>query len=203
MKIINLLLFLLGVNVTFAQVKLTKLAITAIPKNIKYNGQVKNAVQWIDSLGNNIVITTETGVTQSKNVPDSRDAALYALHYVAQADSFKLIWKMQDYIRECDVDVEATYIKNSFAVTDLDKNGKAEVWLLYKLGCRGGVDPEEMKIMMYEGEKKYAVRGRNKIKVSETDYEGGEYSFDEAFKKSPESFQKYAKQLWEKNKMQN
>ncbi len=203
MKLILLVIFVLIANIAFTQIKVTRLTATTIPKKIAYVGQIKNAVQWTDSTGQHIVITTETGVTPSKSVPRYRDAALYAFHYVETGDSLKLIWKMQDYIKECDVDVEVTYIKNSFAVTDLDKNGKAEIWLLYKLGCRGGVDPEDMKMMMYEGEKKYAIRGSTKIKFSETDFEGGEYKLDEAFKKAPEAFQKYAKQLWEKNKMQN
>lgn len=203
MKVINLLPFLLIANISFAQLNVTKLPATSIPKYIKFIGQVKNAVQWTDSLGKHIVITTETGITPSKTAEDSRDAALYAFHYLSNGDSLKLIWKFQDFIRECPVDIEATYIKNTFAVTDLNKNGKAEVWLMYKTGCRGDVSPSEMKIIMYEGEKKYAVRGRNKTRISETDFEGGEYHFDEAFKKSSEVFQQYAKQLWEKNKMQN
>ena len=40
-----------------------------------------------------------------------------------------------------------------------------------------------MKIIMYQDNKKFAVRGTTKVKVSATDYMGGEYSFDEAFEK--------------------
>jgi hypothetical protein len=203
MKVVASFILFFITSSSFAQMKVTKLAVTAIPKNIKYAGKVRDAVQWVDSLGNNIVITTETGETKSKVEPDSRDAALYALHYITQADSMKLIWKFQDYVKDCPVDIEANYIANTFAITDLNKNGKAEIWLMYKTSCRGDVSPSDMKIMMYEGDKKYAVRGRNKIKISETDFEGGEYKLDEAFKNSPDVFQKYAKQLWEKNKIQN
>ena len=150
MKPIHLSALLMLINTSFAQVKLAKLTAATIPKNMAYVGQLKNAVQWTDSLRKNIVITTETGITPSRNVPDSRDAALYAWHYVTQGDSMKLIWKFQDYVRECPVDVEANFVSNTFAVTDVNNNGKAEIWLLYKINCQGDVGPGDMKLMMKE-----------------------------------------------------
>jgi hypothetical protein len=54
---------------------------------------------------------------------------------------------------------------------------------------------------MYQGQQKFAMRGRNKVKVSETQYEGGEYLLDKAFTSGPKSFTQYAKKLWSKNIM--
>ena len=90
----------------------------------------------------------------------------------------------------------------SFAVTDLNKDGKAEVWLMYTTACTGDVSPPDMKIIMHEGVKKYAVRGTKKVKVSNKDFEGGKYTFDEAFKTGPEAFRQYAADMWKKNLMQ-
>ncbi|QEC61443.1 hypothetical protein FRZ54_02205 [Mucilaginibacter ginsenosidivorans] len=56
-----------------------------------------------------------------------------------------------------------------------------------------------MKIIMHEGNKKYAVRGTSKIKISDKDYSGGEYTMDEALKTGPPVFKQYALLLWEKN----
>ncbi|MEO6734563.1 MAG: hypothetical protein ABIN01_25305 [Ferruginibacter sp.] len=202
MKLIRLVVFLLAAYSSFSQIKLNKLNTNSIPKGIKYIGQIKNAVQWMDSLGNNIVITTETGEIATNSKDESRDAALYALHYVVNGDSLNLICKLYDFVKECPVDIKASYIKNTFAVTDLNKNGKAEVWLMYKTVCHGDVSPSNMKIIMFEAGKKHAVRGTNKVKVSEKDFMGGEYNFDEAFKKAPEVFRQYANQLWAKNIME-
>ncbi|RFZ82290.1 hypothetical protein DYU05_16890 [Mucilaginibacter terrenus] len=74
---------------------------------------------------------------------------------------------------------------------------------MYKTACRGDVSPSDMKIIMYEGGKKYAVRGTNKIKVGEKIYEGGAYTTDEAFKTGPLVFAKYAATLWKKNLLSN
>ncbi len=43
------------------------------------------------------------------------------------------------------------------------------------------------------------MRGTNKVKVSEKDYMGGEYKFDDTLKKAPQVFRQYAEQLWKKN----
>ena len=114
----------------------------------------------------------------------------------------KLTWRVQDFVKDCELDLKANFIKNSFAVTDLDKNGKAEVWIMYETICTGDISPSTMKIIMYEDEKKYAIRGKRKAKISATEYIGGEYTFDEAFKKAPKVFRQYAINLWKTNIMQ-
>jgi hypothetical protein len=204
MKAIFILLLVVVSEPCFAQIKVTQLDKKSIPGSIAYAGQLVNAVRWTDSSGAHMVITTETGETQSKQAPDDgyRDAALYAYHYLVKGDSIKLTWKVYDFIKDCPADLKANYIKNTFAVTDLNKDGRAEVWLMYKMVCHGDVSPSDMKIIMYEESKKYAARGTNKVKVSEKEYLGGDYKFDEAFKKAPGVFRQYAAQLWKKNIME-
>lgn len=203
--LLQFIVFTFIIQPIFAQFKVTRLEKGSIPKNIHYNGHIINAVRWTDLSGDHMVITTETGETQSKGqgLDDTyRDAALYAYHYILQADSFKLTWKVFDFVKECPVDLKANYIRNTFAVTDLNKDGKTEVWMMYKTVCHGDVSPSEMKIIMYEDNKKYAVRGTNKVKVSDKEFMGGQYTFDEAFKKGPDVFREYAIQLWKKNVME-
>jgi len=201
MKLFLLELLVIFSSVCMAQPAVIKLDNRSIPKAIKYTGHIINAVRWTDSLGDNIVLTTETGETKSKSIPDDdyRDAALYAYHYMVQGDSLKLTWKVYDFTKDCPVDIRANFIANTFAITDLNKDGKAEVWLMYRTVCHGDVSPSNMKIIMYEDNKKFAIRGSNRVEVSGTESVGGQYSFDEAFKKAPEVFRHYATQLWKKN----
>jgi len=205
MKLFSLSVFLITTQVSFAQIKVTKLDKKAIPATIKYTGHIINAVKYTDSEGQHLVITTETGIAATKNSDsgDGRDAALYAYSYtIGSNNQFKLSWQTYDFIKDCPVDLEAQYVPNSFAVTDLNKDGKAETWLMYTTVCHGDVSPSDMKIIMHEGIKKYAVRGTKKVKVSDKDFEGGKYTFDEAFKTGPEAFKQYAVDLWKKNLMQ-
>ena len=133
---------------------------------------------------------------------DGGGAKLFAHCY--SLDNNQQVWKVYDYIKDCPVDIVTEFMKNSLAVTDLDKNGIAEVWATYKMGCQGGVDPLNMKIIMYEGQKKFAIRGESRVQYGTNDnnkpmYAGGIYTFDKVFKEGPEVFREYADKLWKKN----
>jgi hypothetical protein len=161
MRTLFLLALLLCGHPALAQFNVVKLDKNTLPAGLKYVGQVANAVQWTDALGENIVIITETGEKPGMS-GDSRDAELYAYHYLLRGDSRTLTWKLFDYVKGCPVDIKASFIRSGFAVTDLDKDNIAEVWLMYNTACRGDVSPANMKVIVYEGVRKYAMRGRNK-----------------------------------------
>lgn len=203
MKTLKLLALVLISQSSFAQIKVTKLTKADIPVSIKYIGHIIDAAKFTDADGEHIVFTTETGgvKTKAKN-SEGHDADLYAYCYKAVAGTLVLAWQVHDFEKDCEFDILVKFIPNTFAVTDLNNDGKAEVWLMYKTNCTSDVSPFTMKIIMYEGSKKFAARGSAKIKVSAEDYLGGEYSFDDAFKTGPEVFRNYATALWEKNLMQ-
>ncbi|MCR8559665.1 hypothetical protein KXD93_18560 [Mucilaginibacter sp. BJC16-A38] len=194
-------LLFISYNVT-AQITIVKLDKNTLPKLIKYTGHVIDAVKFIDGDGEHLLITTETGITKSKGDEDFRSAALYAYHYKVNGSEFKLTWQTYDFVNDCPVDLEASYVPNTFAITDLNKDGKAEIWLMYRTVCHGDVSPGEMKVIMHEADKKYAMRGTSKAKISATDYMGGKYTFDPAFISGPEPFRQYAERLWKKNLME-
>ena len=200
MKFGSLLIFFLLSQLTFAQIKVIKLEKNAIPKSINYLGKIIDAVKYSDTEGEQIVITTQTGLIDTKD--GNRSADLYAYHYLVSGDSFKLTWQLHDFVKDCPVDITASFIPNTFKITDLDKDGKAEVWLMYKTVCHGDVSPSEMKVIMHEGNKKFAMRGTNKVKVSDNKYDGGQYTFDETFKSGSELLRRFAGQLWKTNLME-
>jgi hypothetical protein len=197
MRITGLLFLLIVTPACFAQIRLTKLDKSAIPKNIQYTGKIVHAVRWTDTTGDNVVVLTATDKTPSKN-GDGSDGALYAYHYLVTGDSIKQIWRVYDYVKECSVDMFLYFIDKAFAVTDLNKDGKAEVWMMYKVSCQGDVSPIPMKIIMYQGNKKFSVRGTTRV----TGYMGGEFTFDGAFKNAPAAFRQYAEKLWAQHKVE-
>lgn len=199
MRSLFLLALLLGCGSAFAQFRIVKLEKESLPAGLHYEGRIVDAVQWADAIGDNIVIITETGEKRSVSGEEGRDAELYAYHYTTRGDARTLMWKLYDFVKGCPVDIKANFIRSSFAITDLDKDNIAEVWLMYNTACRGDVSPANMKIIAYEGGKKYAMRGRNRMRVSEKETEGGEYVFDKNFEKAHESFKQYALMLWKKN----
>lgn len=195
-----LALTLSGMSHAQNELKPVKLLAAKLPAGIKYSGKIKEAVRYTDSLGDNIVVTTETGETPSKSAPnEARDAALFAYRYEMNGESVKLAWRVYDFIENCPLDIEANFVENTFKVTDLNKNGVAEVWLMYTTVCHGDVSPSTMKVIMYEGTQKFAMRGRNKVRITETSYDGGEYTFDLVFSNGPKEFRDYALNLWNSN----
>lgn len=189
--------------IVHGQINVTKLDRAKLTKGIHVQGEIENAVRFKDNSGDNIVITTETGHYPSKaeKEEDFNDAELFAYHFLAHGDTIKQTWKVYDFVKGCPFDIETEFVKNTFEVTDLDKDGIAEVWLMYKTSCRSDVSSSDMKIIVYEGPQKFAMRGRNKVKISDTKFEGGEYTFDKVFTDGPALFRDFAKKLWDKNIM--
>ena len=93
------------------------------------------------------------------------------------------------------------FFKNSLQVTDLNNDGFGEVWLMYKTACRSDVSSSDMKIIMYQKQQKFAMRGQNKVQVSEKEFSGGDYKFDKGFTDGPNEFRVFAKSMWDKNLM--
>lgn len=189
------------------EINVKNIDISSLPNNLNYKGKITNSVRWKDKMGDNIVITTESGIYKSSVKIDGMDeevgdnAEVSAYHFLIQNESPIQLWKMNDYEKDCMFDVEANFVENAFEVTDLNNNGIAETWLMYITACRSDVSPENMKIIMYEGQQKYAMRGNTKVRTSENEYIGGDFIFDEAFLNSPEIFRTHAKTKW-KNQLQ-
>jgi len=203
MKVFSAVLFVLLGHIAIAQLKVTKLTKSDVPASIHYIGHIIEAVKYTDNSGDHMVITTETGEVKTKaKDSEGRDADLWAYSYKITNGVYTLDWQVHDFEKDCEFDILVKFIPNTFAVTDLNNDGKAEVWLMYKTNCTSDVSPFTMKIIMYEGSKKFAARGTAQIRISATDYDGGKYSFDDAFKTGPEVFRNYAAALWEKNLMQ-
>ncbi len=200
MKILSLALLTVFVQSTFAQIKTFPIDKKKIPQSIRYSGHVVNAVEYMDVDGQHLMITTETGNVDVKDEYGTaqQKADVFAYNYIIKENQHALSWQMHDFTIECQVDTKANYIPNTFAVTDLNNDGKAEVWLMYVTSCRGDVSPSSMKIIMHEGNKKYAIRGESKVKVSEKEFDGGRYTMDDSFKAAPDVFKQYAIQLWKK-----
>lgn len=197
MKSLRVILILIFSQPSFGQIKVTSIDKTQFPSKLQYNGKIIHSARWTDATGDNIVLLTKTAITKSKNpLNEGSDGSLYAYHYLITGDTIRLTWKVYDFVKDCDVDMFLNYLDNTFAVTDLNKDGKAEVWLMYKVSCQGDVSPVPMTLIMYQDNQKYAVRGTTRVQVSANEFMGGEFAFDESFKNGPEEFRKYAEKRW-------
>ncbi len=212
-SIYKYLLFVLAVFISLrvlgqAQISIQQLDLNKLPKGVECEGKIKMAVRWVDKLGDNIVLLTETGIYQSakfKHENEGGDAELFAYHFIVNNKAVQT-WSVYDFIADCPVDIEAQFVKNAFQVTDLNDDGVGEVWIMYKTSCRGDVSPSDMKIIMYQGQQKFAMRGQDKVfagtdERGKREYIGGDYKYDKAFADGPQSFLDFAKKMWIQNRM--
>ena len=160
---------------------------------IKYSGKIVADAMWNDKNGENMVIITETPVLEQSGYKE-----LFGYHYINNNGETKLLWMIHDYIDECPVDITLKYIDNSLTITDLNNNGIAESSFLYRMSCKGDVSPDDMKLLMHEGETKYAIRGQMKLTIKGEGTYGGEMKIDPSFDKAPKEFLDYAKDRWNK-----
>ncbi|OZI07644.1 hypothetical protein BWI93_13570 [Siphonobacter sp. BAB-5385] len=182
---ISLFLFILSVQqVALAQVQSKGIAPSALPAGLLYKGKPLQVLQFHDQTGDYVALTTET---------TTREDEAHIAAYMFGANGSKL-WQLNDGIADCPLDRVAVFVPGSFKVTDLNKNGKAEVWVAYRIGCRGDVSPSELKIIMHEGTTKYAMRGVGKLKVGNALQPDGGTMTSNGFRKS--AFNTHAEQLW-------
>lgn len=178
-----------------------------IPSDIKYKGKIIGGAKWKDANGENVLIVTETEIQNGKDKEgnDAISKELFAYNYTIKSDGSTVLWQINDFVKDCPLDLALNLNPNSITVTDLNENGIAETTFLYRMSCKGDVSPDDLKLMMHEGKDKYALRGTNELKYKvngKTTKEGGDYKVDASFDKAPKGFLDYAKQQWDKYKTQ-
>tara|TARA_B100000963_G_C22423917_1_gene578930 strand:- start:64 stop:795 length:732 start_codon:yes stop_codon:yes gene_type:complete len=189
-------------------IQVDTLSYDEIPKTLDFRGTVVEALKWTDSNGENILIQTVTGHFAWKDYDkDSTDymiqdkSELYAnLFQKSKSDNnYKRKWKVYDYTECFGVDWFTGFVKRATTITDLDNDGVAEISMPYVSICRGGMDPGVMKIIMYEGSTKYALRGSTMLMCKSEHPYGGEYKTSEKLKVN-KTFMDFLKKHWDRNK---
>jgi len=184
-----------------AQLRVSPLAPAAVPAALTRSGRVVQALHYTDRTGTYTVLATESGPRPDPALhlqeADQR-ADLYAYQY--PATGLVPTWQVHDFEAECALDLEARFLPKGLSVTDLDRDGTAEVWLVYRTTCRGDVSPSTQKIIMYEGPCKYAVRGTSRLVLGGGKYDGGTYTLDAAWQAAPAAFRQHAAQLWQQHR---
>jgi len=153
------------------------------------------SVQWTDNLGDNLIEIIET---EERWNGDKRTKELFAYHYINNAGEKKQLWKVYDFIKDCEVDVTLDYIDGSLMVTDLNNDGISETMFMYRMSCKGDVSNDDVKLIMHEGTKKYAIRGSMNLIMNGQSLQQGSMKVDNAFDNAPDSFLDFAKEQWNK-----
>lgn len=152
--------------------KVDTVGLGALPPEAEYRGVLVEAVKWSDTIGTHAVFLTQTGDFRARdNAGDEYDRAeLHAYHWLVTpgTQDWCRAWKLDDHNMCPELDQYVGFSRGSLSITDLDVDGEAEITVAYRLSCRGGTDPGELKIIMYEGKQKYGIRGAEALCHPET-----------------------------------
>jgi hypothetical protein len=219
-----LLFFATCATIVNGQVSFSAKKLPQAPSGLKFRGKLQEAWKWKDSLGDNVLILSATDIYWNSG-EDASSIQLFAYHYCKKDTGYRVLWRLNDMIENCPVDIKAAFLKGSTSITDLDKDGVAETTVQYRLVCRGDVSPADMKLIMHEDTVKYALRGmmwtplatadpsNKKLPITEKDvnletlpgYKGPDDDYDKAFGrykserdflKAPSSFLQFARKQW-------
>jgi hypothetical protein len=155
-----------------------------VPAGLEYRGSIEGARRWTDRTGDNVLLLTSFDETRSDD-PSVHSREIRAYHYVRRGAGYALLWQIQDFVRECDLDIILEYAPGSLQVTDVDADGIAETSFVYQLGCMGGVDPAGLKLILHEGATKYAIRGFTDLRDLGPTYPAPEMRPDAALQRVP------------------
>jgi len=183
-----------------APLRVSPLAPSAVPAALPRSGRVVQALRYTDRTGTYTVLATQSGPAPDPAAlaSDGQRADLYAYQYPARGPA--PTWQLHDFVADCPLDIAAEFRPQGLTVTDLDQDGAAEVWLVYRTTCRGDVSPSTQKIIMHEGAQKYAVRGTSRIAIGNGQHDGGTYVLDAAWRAAPAAFRQHAAQLWQQHR---
>ena len=188
-------------------IKIDTLSYDDIPRSIDFRGTVVEALKWTDATGENILILTVTGQftwkdylegTTEYSLEDKSELYAYLFQKQPADQYYSRTWRVYDFTKCYGVDWYTGFIPKATTITDLDKDGITEVSLPYVSICRGGIDPGDMKIIMYEGNTKYALRGSTMIICEQADY-GGTFTSSQNLKYN-KRFTSYLTNLWNRHK---
>jgi hypothetical protein len=172
-----------------------------LPTSVEYRGIPVEAVKWEDKAGKHIVLLTQTGPFREKQVEEviNEKAELYAYQFTYSDSSKTWLkqWKVYDFVECFGVDMYIGFYSRSMTITDIDKDGIAEVTILYTSSCRGDVSPATKKLIMYEGVDKYAIRGETVIcNATDLNQKKGDSDTADQKLKDKKEFYDFAMKRW-------
>ncbi|MEO1517917.1 MAG: hypothetical protein AAFV95_23045 [Bacteroidota bacterium] len=173
-------------------------------REMPFSGQLIKTLHWTDGNGQNTLILS--GIEANQN-GDKPKAEIFANHYVEKDGEVQRLWKIHDWVDQCECDCDVLVVDSTLHILDINKDGIAESSFVYLLNDRCDASPVTTKLMMHSGATKLVVRGSSQLYLlpptEELQAMGVDVSgmklkeFDPAFEKADAKFRDYASAYWD------
>lgn len=131
--------------------------------------------RFVDKAGSHVSILTRS----HENADDgSEKIVLQTLQFIKDTTGWLREWRIWDFVECENLDIEGDFVPDLTSFTDLDSNGVLETTIAYKTICSGDVSPKTTKVIMRQGNAKYAVRGESLVKIGSSVTYGGKFEAD-------------------------
>jgi len=163
--------------------------------NVDINGKVVLGKKVHDALGEHVLLLTE----KSTASPNGRveHIELVATYYDQVAGNWTAGWTIKDGVDCPGLDSAAAFFADATTITDLDKDGNAEVTVAYKTFCGGGIDSSTVKVILRQGQQKFAIRGESLVQFKGQLPFGGTSKPDKALlDRDKSAFKHHMEKVW-------
>lgn len=90
---------------------------------------------------------------------------LSASLYTKTGQQWKSAWSINDFGDCPGNDSKAAFLPEATTVTDIDNDGSPEFTVAYQLSCSGTADPATVRVILRQGETKFAIRGESQLRL--------------------------------------
>ena len=122
-------------------------------------------------------------------------ATLYGRSHDAQ--TYKARWTIENETTCPGLDLDVDFYNDVSDVSDLNKNGVAEITVASHAFCGGGIDPHDIAIEMREGQASYTITGESLITPAGEDPIGGEREDSASLKGAPPVVREHMDAVWQ------
>jgi len=149
-------------------------------ERIAVAGNVISAMNVDDKNGRHILVLTSLSGPSRDEPGNNRTERtdLRATFYSKGNGKWVEEWHIKDGVDCPMLDHHAAFFGRHVTVTDINSDGIAEVTVPYKMFCGGGVDSDIIKVIMRQGQDKYAIRGESLVRLRGQESFGGSYKAD-------------------------
>jgi hypothetical protein len=147
-------------------------AVYLATQRIAVPGVLVSAQRVTDTAGEHILVLSHG--------PASDPYHLRAAYFNRSGADWNQEWVIRDSVDCPGLDADASFFPAAVTFTDLNRDGRIEVTVSYRLFCGGGVDPYTVKVILRDGATKLAIRGESLVRMKGVEPFGGGHQYDKA-----------------------
>ncbi|MFP3864217.1 hypothetical protein SHV42_14885 [Pseudomonas capeferrum] len=159
------------------------------------------SVHFRDREGEGLLVLSRTDgqATDAENQQEVDKVVLKATLYgrTAERDAFKARWQVEQETTCPGLDLDVDFYTDVSDVSDLNKDGVAELTVASHAFCGGGIDPHDIAIEMREGQASYTITGESLITPAGEDPIGGEREDSASLKAAPQVLRDHMDAVWQ------